>query len=648
MTLPSTATTNLWSDFKSTPFGPFPRIVQVAQALSPTSGNQAIGSTAQPKLAQSFIAEDGELFSADFQLRRVNTPTDEVTFEIYEDNSDMPTGALVATGSILPANRLTGVGSWRRTVFFQPPATTPGTKYWFVLGRTGALGIHSYALDYRLSNPYASGKLMAFNGTTWADVTDSDASFKVNFRVEGRYQLGIDKTNNKVRMFKSTDSGNTWSEMDASNAPGISSTVNLKSINAQVFDKLIYVYGITSGTRFDRQQFNTETDTWGTQQDGDTSTVISTNISGAAPIHGSFRITAGPAGRPPNIVVYNGAKETVMGSDRDRIKMSRGPTYGAEIDVVGSGNTPDATLPGTAVNHHFRAGLLDPDDVIHFFWTQSDDSNVRHRQWNVNDTFSTANLLGSTPATTSNSVAYSISLPANYYRDDAWNIALPVVASDSNSINMLQVPRDSASTQNAWASTVAVSQGIEVSTSNPCVVVPDNEQGGRLYLFFVGTDDKLYFTHDGGNDIWRPAEEFRPGVSKTITALSAMVGIDDVGIVWLDTVPTPDAILFDRLDIYFEKMEFGTGTYESIRDFGVAEQVSYMVVIDVDELAATSYLANFYTRETESDSWGLMNTLSAEEADTNGYAAFVRSRYVKVEITITGGTFPSGVFGYEN
>lgn len=646
MTLPSTVTTNLWSDFKSTPFGPFPRIDQVAQPL--TSGsNQVFGSATQEKLAQSFLAINGEMFSVDFFMNENGTPTDAVTFQLCEDNSNQP-GTVIANGTNLPSSRITGVSVWRRTIFTQPLTLTVGQRYWIVVARTGALAsFPSYNLGTSTANSYADGKLMALASGVWSDLTNVDAMFKVNFRVEGRYQLGVDKTNNKIRMSKSTDNGNTWSEADAANAPTISSTANLKSVNAQAFDELIYVYVITSGTRFDRQQFNTATDTWGTQENGDTATVVSTNISGVAPIHGSFRITAGPAVRPPNIVVYNGAKETVMGSDRDRIKMSRGPTYGAEIDVVGSGNTPDATLPGTAVNHHFRAGLLDPDDVIHYFWTQSDDSNIRHRQWNVNDTFSTANTLGSTPATTSNSAAYSVGLPANYYRDDTWHIALPVVASDGNSINLLQVPIATASTQSAWASTVAMSQGIEVSTSNPCVVVPDNEQGGRLYLFFVGTDDKLYFTHDGGNDIWRPAEEFRPAVSKTVIALSAMVGIDDVGIVWLDTIPTPDAILFDRLDVYFEKMEFGTGTYESIRDFGIAEQVQYTMVIDVDELAATSYLANFYTRETDSDSWGLVNTLSAEEADTNGYAGFVRSRFVKVEITITGGSFPSGVFGYE-
>lgn len=41
-----------------------------------------------------------------------------------------------------------------------------------------------------------------------------------------------------------------------------------------------------------------------------------------------------------------------------------------------------------------------------------------------------------------------------------------------------------------------------------------------------------------------------------------------------------------------------------------------------------------------------MGGIGAEAVDTNGMLSFTRSRYVKVIVTVTGGVFPSGVFGY--
>lgn len=63
-------------------------------------------------------------------------------------------------------------------------------------------------------------------------------------------------------------------------------------------------------------------------------------------------------------------------------------------------------------------------------------------------------------------------------------------------------------------------------------------------------------------------------------------------------------------------------------------------------MASTSYQCDAYTRETEADGWQLMGGMGAEAADSNGMLSFVRSRYVKVIVTVTGGEFPSGVFGY--
>jgi hypothetical protein len=94
------------------------------------------------------------------------------------------------------------------------------------------------------------------------------------------------------------------------------------------------------------------------------------------------------------------------------------------------------------------------------------------------------------------------------------------------------------------------------------------------------------------------------------------------------------------------KIDYAAGSYESIKDFGVAGQVEYSVILDADELASTEYQVDVYTRETDTDSWERMNGGSSVAIDTSSVLTFTRSRYVRTVVTVTGGEFPSGVAGY--
>jgi hypothetical protein len=383
-------------------------------------------------------------------------------------------------------------------------------------------------------------------GTVWGSIT-GDAQFKCNVRTTGRYIVCVDKTNNKVRMFKSSD-GQTWSEQDSVNAPAVTSTSNTKSISAFTTDNLIPVFIATSATQFNIFRFNTTTDTWGSSFSQSSTLNLNTNVSGVAPVLGSYRpdVTLSDY-----IVMYNGATETVMGSARRRVKIKkRQPGAGNWIstpgyDLIGSPNTPDlTTLPGTAVDYDARAEIMDGNNVWHGFWTQSDDSNVHHRQYNTDETFSTANLLGSTAAVTSNSAAYSIGRPANYYRSGEWYIALPYV--DSGAIKVSRCKASLTATASNWTNTTVVASGAETTNSNPAVLVADNEQGGRLYLIYTKTDGKLYYAHDQGTDAWATEQELHPG-TKTVGALSAGALIDAIGLAYLDTNPATDEIRYDHL-----------------------------------------------------------------------------------------------------
>ena len=72
-----------------------------------------------------------------------------------------------------------------------------------------------------------------------------------------------------------------------------------------------------------------------------------------------------------------------------------------------------------------------------------------------------------------------------------------------------------------------------------------------------------------------------------------------------------------------------------------------MVVVDVEELARTSYLAQVYIKEAESDVWQLITGAGSDSVDTNALLSVQGVfRYVKVEVTTTGDVFESGVVGY--
>lgn len=550
MALPAQITTNLWSDFKNSFVGPFAKIVQGAVQDTDSNNSNPIGASASNnKLAQSFqVSIGGDAASVDLHLIRLNSPTDNVIAEICADNGGVP-GTVLATSVPVAATSITNVtGAYYKFNFLMPAALVTGTTYWIVASRSGSFdATNGISWRTHTSNPYANGMQAILSSGTWGTVSSTDHRFRVNIKEAGtRYFPCVDKTNNKVRMFKSTDNGETWSEQDTANAPAVSTTANTKSMSALQADTLIAVCKAITATAYDIFRFNTANDTWGSQFSTSSSLNVNTNVAGTAPVLVGLNATGSVSDYR---VAYNGTTETVMGSARRRIKMKRrlsGAWPGSPgYDVVGSPNTPDlTTFPGTAVDHDLRAAITDGNGVFHMFWTQSDDSNLRHRQYNTNDTFSTLNNIGSTPAVTSNTAAYSVGIPANFYKNGEWNIAIPYV--DSGVIKVARCVASGAATAANWTITGVVTATIETTNSNPCVLVADNEQGGKLFLFYTKTDGKLYYTHDQAADNWVAEQELHPG-TKTVGAISGGVMVDAIGIAYLDTAPVTDDLKFDSL-----------------------------------------------------------------------------------------------------
>jgi len=109
-------------------------------------GNQFIPSTT------------GTLCRIDCTLRLVGSPTDAVSMKVYIDNGADQTGSLVATSTnTIPYTGLTTTLT-TKTFTFTSGIVNAGTKYWWVVYRTGSNdGTNYYGAGYSSSNPYASG-----------------------------------------------------------------------------------------------------------------------------------------------------------------------------------------------------------------------------------------------------------------------------------------------------------------------------------------------------------------------------------------------------------------------------------------------------------------------------------------------------------
>lgn len=542
MALPAQITTNLFPDFKNSFIGPFAKIIQEAQETE-NGLTVVLGSTTSAKSAQSFqTATAGELASVDLFLTKIGSPTDSITVGLYSDNAGEP-GTLLASGVTIPPSRVAGVARYVKSTFVMPYPLTVGSTYWIQAEKLGSgSGTNHYTWLRHSSGPYGSGELKQFT-TVWTGSL-GDAKFKINISIAGRYQPCVDKINNKVRMFKSTDGGDTWSEQNSANAPTITSTANTRTISAAQQDNLIAVILPETTTFYKVFRFNTSSDLWETSSWASSSSVsVNTNVSGAAPLPFAYRPFAATN---TYAAAYNGAVETVMGSPRRRVKVKRTATASPGYDLIGSPNTADlTTLPGTAVDYDLRAALHDGNGIWHCWWTQSDDSNLRHRSFDPDaTTFATLNLMGSTPAVTSNSAAYPVGVPTNYYRSGEWYLAIPYV--DSGALKVSRVKAIDAATAANWTNTTVLASGAESTNSNPAVLVADNEQGGKLFLIYTKTDGKFYYTHDQANDLWVTEQELHPG-TKTVGAISGGVMVDSIGVCYLDTAPATDDLKFDSL-----------------------------------------------------------------------------------------------------
>jgi hypothetical protein len=144
------------------------------------------------KQAQSFIAGNvPTAFSMTVSLKKVNAPSDNVYIEIWTDNAGEPSGVMVTNGS---SNNVAAgsIGAAYGDIAFTwggVPVLAAGTRYWFVLMRTGANSdIDYYQVQYASNNAFRSGAAKKFT-TVWT--TNTGANDDLCFAITGLNNVAV-------------------------------------------------------------------------------------------------------------------------------------------------------------------------------------------------------------------------------------------------------------------------------------------------------------------------------------------------------------------------------------------------------------------------------------------------------------------------
>jgi hypothetical protein len=381
----------------------------------------------------------------------------------------------------------------------------------------------------------------------------------------GPYEYGgnlctvlADKTNNRLRVYKSTDGGQTWAEQDSGTTVSFFGSVpNYKTYTTQAIGSLLYTWYLTGGTgsTLEHRAFDMSTNTWGISLWTLTlATAITSAGSGStlrAPIMATRR------GDGSSVIVVNGAAETLMGTTYTRAKLytvTSAGTASGPFDVIGSTNSPlSNALPGTQGHIDVRAILLDSSDRAYIFLTDTATSPIpiKTRVLTSSNTF-TAAAISITGATVPSGSAYTAGLPCRYTpAGGVESIALPFLFSTGNWLYVCQAPAAGADVAANWTSVQASNTVIaDVQNGNNLVL---SDGGTKRWVWWQRTSTgDIYYTNDAGMGIWTPETLWKSTGSVLIQGISAALITGAIGIIYNEHVGTTNTPKYDRLLVFLQ------------------------------------------------------------------------------------------------
>jgi hypothetical protein len=251
---------------------------QLAGTTGQSFGNNAISEA----VAQSFTPASAiDVTSIRVALNKSGTPTDNVSLKIYSDTgANLPNASLGTADNVYNGANVSTTQSWVEFHFATPVSLSASTKYWMVLERSTAVdGSNNYLVRYNSGSVYASNGVSVRNSGTWgAESSTNDMVFQILTETPSAlYQLAQDTGGSpKLHMWKSTDDGANWSEVDSGNAPAVNvGTAPFDGCDTRTGPYIGVAY-FTGATNVRGRAFDMSTDTWGTEwNSGDATNVAS-------------------------------------------------------------------------------------------------------------------------------------------------------------------------------------------------------------------------------------------------------------------------------------------------------------------------------------------------------------------------------------
>lgn len=554
MTLPTTIISSAsitWSDHKNQNHGGAQRLTLYNDTLD-NGTFYDLGHTHQ--YAGHLSAYTGQaghkLLRVRFYLQRVGNPSGNVFVEIRPQigsgsAADPDFTTLWGISRLIPVSNIPTTGKNEIIFTFPVPVVLPAeetTSFAIVLTVSVQGNASNYIKVYRGVNGDFGGS-RDYGSSTW-DTTASSVSPSrvIEISKSGARVSTIDKTNNRIDIRKTdTNTGAAWAQ--ESTSASINGTATLESVSSQASIHDIgttYMHACFTAAQLGQYK-RTESATSQDPASNINFSTFGTNVSGTAPIFGGRRADGSV------VIVAQKTTETVMGVARRRIGLSffNGTSWSSVFDVVGSANTPDATLPGDANHHDLRWAGLDPDGNFHVVYSKSDTSTLQYRKFTSANVFTTINTMNG--AVASATASYSVGLGAFLYKSPDWYVAIPYVDNTSNTLKEARCKIADTATSGNWVITQIVAANAETTGSNPAVLIADNLQGGKLVCFRVKPTTKgLAMTHDSGSSTWVTETDWR-GATQTVGGISGVYTEDGIGLVYLEESTTPDEIRYDHL-----------------------------------------------------------------------------------------------------
>jgi hypothetical protein len=520
MALPATVGSGLsWSDHLSNrhgPLQPHPSIAEYYATLA--AGGLIVGnaSTAMYRGQTFLTTAAGDVTQVVLYLNRGGTTNRQYAVEIYATSGGLPTGSALASQtleSLSISNSGAGVPVTIR--FATPVSLATGTTYALVLRPTTiAVDTTNYLSWYDAATAsYASGTGLAYNNTTTTWSTNAfDHLFRIEIDSPNLYVVALDKINNHVEVWKSTDSGQTWAEVDAANHKTVSSSAGSRCADADIVGTTITIAYITGASTYSFCDFNTNTDTWGTPVNSTAGSTLVADATGNKPLFVA-RLNNGDTniwrvGDYTNMTLWR-----AIFTDR---YVSGTWTNGHQFSALTQDHYEPFEVMTNGVLQLMVYGVVALDDVY-----------IKAR------TAAYAN--GSSATVDSAAHATSLYLSGHgCYDDTEFNVT---VIDSTNELDNVRYTVSSAGAITFVSPVAAISA---TSTTNPEASTHSHALvniGGTIHAFWIADNQtSIYRDNDAGTNTWGTDTSWKSGLG-TLTSINARpvaIGGSSVGILYLE------------------------------------------------------------------------------------------------------------------